>query len=410
MRARATRRSGWCGLAGLAALVGVAAATLPAQSAASAAPALAPYLRRGAEVEARYAAYRLRLENFFAALSARLDVEQRKQLEPPAPALAGYQLLPGLLPGPARKIGPSRIRTSPFSWSRTEGFIERDGKVLDAMEARLRAAPAPSREPLEPGLAAWQQLREGQKLIESTIQYNKLWQGEIARHPDFYREQNALEDAVTERQALLDASTLRPKQRARLEVLSQQVERAVHKFPTPGYLRIEHPSARRFILRVPVYTDILDAAFVEKARASIEEPWQLHEGGDDYSVALELHLVSPAALYPQGAPAHGAQLDLADHLARFPPNGVVLTTGATTIYASGRGILLGPHAIPRSALAHEFGHMLGFRDGYLRGFHDRGVDGYEVVEVILVDGDVVGAPEEGRVRRQHFEQVFGERR
>jgi hypothetical protein len=54
--------------------------------------------------------------------------------------------------------------------------------------------------------------------------------------------------------------------------------------------------------------------------------------------------------------------------------------------------------------------MLGFKDGYFRGYRDQGSDGYEVLEVILDPDEVVCAPEHGRVRRQHFEQVLDEKR
>lgn len=48
--------------------------------------------------------------------------------------------------------------------------------------------------------------------------------------------------------------------------------------------------------------------------------------------------------------------------------------------------------------------------GIVRSTDRPRVDGYEVLEVILDPDDIVGAPEDGRVRRQHFEQVLGEKR
>jgi hypothetical protein len=54
--------------------------------------------------------------------------------------------------------------------------------------------------------------------------------------------------------------------------------------------------------------------------------------------------------------------------------------------------------------------QLGFKDGYFRGYREGGADGYEVIEVILDPDEVVSAPEGGRVRRQHFEQVLAEKR
>jgi hypothetical protein len=47
-------------------------------------------------------------------------------------------------------------------------------------------------------------------------------------------------------------------------------------------------------------------------------------------------------------------------------------------------------------LAHEFGHVLGLRDAYFRGYRDLGADGYQVMEVVADPDDIMGAP--GTVR------------
>ena len=68
-------------------------------------------------------------------------------------------------------------------------------------------------------------------------------------------------------------------------------------------------------------------------------------------------------------------------------------------------MVLGPQEITETVLAHEFGHILGFRDGYLRGYRDRGDDGYEVVELVPDLEDIMTAPGKGRVQRAHFDQL-----
>jgi hypothetical protein len=108
-------------------------------------------------------------------------------------------------------------------------------------------------------------------------------------------------------------------------------------------------------------------------------------------------------------PANGEHINIDAHVKRFPQDGVVLTTGANTTYVYGQSIIVGPHAIPRKTLVHEFGHMLGFRDGYFRSYQDLGENGYNVVEIILDPNDIIATPENGKATRQHFEQILKER-
>jgi hypothetical protein len=159
-----------------------------------------------------------------------------------------------------------------------------------------------------------------------------------------------------------------------------------------------------------MYTDILDSAFVENARQAIENDWHVMDGDDDYRVQLDVRRLSPAQLYANAAPPQkGVHIDVASHVKRFPEEAVVLTTGANTIYALGRAIVLGPYAVIRGTIAHEFGHTLGFRDGYFRSYEDLGADGFEILEVILDPESIVASPENGRVRKEHFEAVLKER-
>jgi hypothetical protein len=90
----------------------------------------------------------------------------------------------------------------------------------------------------------------------------------------------------------------------------------------------------------------------------------------------------------------------------FPTDRAVLTTGAVTTHAYGRGIILGPHDISASVLAHELGHVLGFRDAYFRGYYDLGRDGFHVMEVVADPYDVMGAPATGAILRTHFEMIL----
>jgi hypothetical protein len=275
-----------------------------------------------------------------------------------------------------------------------------------------RASTTERRADAEFAVTEYLALVQGQKLMAGQIQYNRLWQAEVARNPAFFQKARTLQDAALERQALRDSLTVVDDRsrfrRARADTLTRLVDSAVRKLPTPDFVKVRHPDSHRWILDVPVYTDINDSVFIKRFRVAIESAWHVHVGADDYAVALEVHRVTAARLYANAkVPATGDHINIADHIGRFPPGGAVLTTGANTIYSIGRNILVGPHAVGPSALVHEFGHVLGFRDGYFRSYRDLGPDGFEIVEVILDPESVVAAPEHGRVRREHFDQILG---
>ena len=67
---------------------------------------------------------------------------------------------------------------------------------------------------------------------------------------------------------------------------------------------------------------------------------------------------------------------------------------------------MGPHDIGARVLAHELGHVLGFRDAYFRGYHDLGSDGFHVMEVVADPYDIMGAPARGAILRSHFEMIL----
>jgi hypothetical protein len=60
-------------------------------------------------------------------------------------------------------------------------------------------------------------------------------------------------------------------------------------------------------------------------------------------------------------------------------------------------------------MAHEFGHILGFIDGYFRGYRDRDTQGYEVLEIVPDPDDIMCTPGSGHVRAHHFDQLLKKR-
>jgi hypothetical protein len=156
--------------------------------------------------------YRERLERFFGVLGQRLKDEAPEllpKIAPPADVPYGYQILPNLLPNPPRRAGQSRVVLSPFSWSRTDSMIDRGSESLATVEARLARMElvdnAERRREYDAITDEYRKLEAGQKLMVSTIAYNRLWQSEIARQPEFYREARVLQDVALTRQRILDS-------------------------------------------------------------------------------------------------------------------------------------------------------------------------------------------------------------
>src|SRR5947208_8872718 len=106
-----------------------------AQTAAS----MPPYVRRGDEVEARYRAYRDRLQRFHEMLSARAKRDAPAlfatlEAASPKPVLHGYQILPKLVPDAPPPSERPRAKSSWYSWPWTEQLIDRDRQKLERME------------------------------------------------------------------------------------------------------------------------------------------------------------------------------------------------------------------------------------------------------------------------------------
>lgn len=402
------------------------------------------YVRRGDRAESRYRAYRERLERFHQLLSKRVE-EIGRDLIPKLKAVApkatshGYQILPKLVPDAPAPLQQPRAKSSNYSWPWTEQLIDREMEKMKGLEAELdrmaALAPAERRPAYEKMIDDFRRLSDGQKTIDAHIQYNRLWQSAIDQNKPAYDRQSALHNAVLERQAIVDALNAaddaafrkglsevqgidQAKNRAELESdlrergkeLARKIQDATEGNPPPPFLRVEHPDPRLLVVHVPFYTDIDDAGFVQSFKSAIESVWRLRDGEDEFRVELSFTHIPATRLYgKERVPSKGEQINVNRHVAVFPKDGAALTTGAVTTHVFGRAIVLGPHDIAPHVLAHEFGHILGFKDVYFRAYKDLGEDGYLVMEAIADPNDIMGAPGTGPVLRRHFEKIIDSR-
>lgn len=402
----------------------LALATPPAPTQLEQSP---PHVARGDEVERIYRDYTSTLAQVHKLLQSGLKVDapdlfRKFNPTPPKPTPYGYQILPKLTkdpPSSERRDTPRATSTS-YSWGRIIAFIQSELPRVEEMKEQLQAARSVDKKDrrivYERAVREYPQLEDTQQLVDIHIQYNRFWQKAIHEDRTRFDKLTRLHDAVLERQAVLDQlngktdldarkhDELVAKERA----LAQMIHEQNQNVRPATFIRVARPTPRVWHLHVPVYTDIQDQRFLKQMREAIERIWRVEDREDTFRVKLDLRVVSPAKLYGKSKPpAKGSHLNAAEHVARFPTDGGVITTGVNSTYAiPARYVALGPQPISHNVMAHEFGHILGFVDGYFRGYRNLGNEGFEVLEIVPDPDDIMCTPGLGHVRRHHFEKLI----
>ncbi|MBI3554694.1 MAG: hypothetical protein HY074_00350 [Deltaproteobacteria bacterium] len=421
--------------------LGLAFALAAAIAAASVKP---PYVLRGDEVELKYKAYTRKLAHGYEVLKKYLkaqapDLYKKLSPEPPKPVPYGYQLLPLLTrdaPFAERRDTP-RATSTPYTWERTALFIDWEIPKIEELEEQLKGAQKVAlkdrRSIYERWTREYPELENNQHLVDHHIQYNRFWQRTIAEDRPRFDRLTRLHDMVLQRQALLDAMNSKSepefrrnimqvdgidhdKPRAMLEddmaKLEKRMANTIHSqnmdITPPVFLKLDHGKPHVWKITVPVCTDITDSKFLAASKEAIERIWNVDDRENMYKMTLVWRLTPAAALYRHSRmPARGAHIDVKAHATKFPHDCAVLTTGINSTYAiPGEYIALGPQPISHNVLAHEFGHLLGFIDGYFRGYRDLGAKGFEVLEVVPDPDDIMCTPGIGHVRPHHYMRLF----
>ncbi|HEY2383885.1 MAG TPA: hypothetical protein VGK48_22140 [Terriglobia bacterium] len=356
------------------------------------------YAREGDRIEQEFLAHRDRLIQFFSALRTLLDnqpstpgiVLPKLQAQDAPPASAGIRFGYGVLPRitDSRTAGAPPVSVFSYSWPITDGYIAGEGVKLDRAEASLgdaEKAPPEERAKLISDLVAeYRRLLNNQRTIDQYIQYNQFWQHSIAQDRVRF-------DQLTKVYDLMKSDD---------PDITQAIRDVLGKPDVPSFIKVDRSTPGRVVLHVPVYTDIEDQEFLAKAKGAIEDMWQAREGETLYCIEVEIRQVPPTA-------QPGEHIDVRAHASEFPPDGAVLTSGAQTTHSLvGRYVALAPGDLPARTLAHEFGHVLGFRDGYIRGYRDLGEHGFEILELTSVFDDIMSAPREGHVQVAHFKLLL----
>ncbi len=400
------------------------------------------HVQRAAAVEELYGQYSKRLESTYSSLMDHLHQEAphlARQLAkiPPQRLRYGYRMVPEILPHariPAKR--PQQPSMS-YSWPRTERMIRRQmGELARLLQIQLERIwslePSDRLAISERMVSDYKTLKAQHRLIDRHIQHNRFWQGKIAENPSPFDRQTQLYEAVLERAAIRSAledgdasvfesdldglqsidsaktgSELELELRKRERTLADRIGAHTNQVYPRSFLKLDRPRPNSWVLRVPMFTDIEKESFLRSFKAAVESFWQIEDQGKKFRVELSISYIPPDKLYGKGAPARGTTLDLGQHVSLFPRDSGCLTTGARSTHVKGpRCIVLGPQPHRPRTLAHEFGHVLGFKDGYLRGYRDLGADGYEILEIVPDPQNIMSSPGYGEVSRNHFKALL----
>jgi hypothetical protein len=355
------------------------------------------YVREGDRIEEAFRAYRDRLASFFSELRGMIDQQpaaagaglprlQTQDAPAPSNARFGYGVLPRIVNAPPPANPPVSVFS--YSWPITDGYIAGENVRLGQAETQLRnvsnLAVDSKTSLIRQLILDYRTLVTNQRTIDQYIQYNQFWQRAIAQdRPRF--------DQLTKVYELMKSDS---------PDIAQAIRDVLGKPDTPSFIQVDRSKPGHVILRVPVYTDIEDDDFLGQAKKAIEELWQVEDEGISYAVQVEFRKVMPLA-------ERGTRVDVRANAPKFPEDGGVLTTGAQTTHSLvGRYVALAPGDLSTRTLAHEFGHVLGFRDGYIRGYRDLGDRGFEILELTSVFDDIMSAPRDGHVQVAHFKLLL----
>lgn len=355
------------------------------------------YQRVGDEVESEFRSYRDDLNEFYVSLREFADAKtpglfpDPEASRPPEPIVYGYRLLPPFTVESPQSNDDELLSVRTYSWPLTRTYIDAEREKLRRARLRLgRLSLVIDIEEVRDLIEGYQVLVDDLKTLDQHVQYNRFWQRSIAENRPRFDELTNVYDLVV----------------AGDPSMENAIRGVLGEPSVPSFVRVSQ-QGKVVVVTLPVDTDIVDATYLDALEAAAEDAWQASDGVTSYRLDLQFRTISPETLYlGENAPPRGAHINLLSHVDRFGSDRAVLTTGAESTHAFvGRAVLLGTGALTTRTFSHEVGHLLGFRDGYLRAYEDLGSEGFEIRELTSRFDDIMTAPRSGSVQVEHFELV-----
>ena len=235
--------------------------------------------------------------------------------------------------------------------------------------------------------------------LEAHIAYHAHWQAAADEYAAWYRGRAHLaEKAEHIMRAIAEG--------ADADLINEMRASLVHELGSVEAVESGlscHCETHRCTVTMAIATDIDDSTFRAAFISAVETYFSGSATGRDLRLKVDLSYLAPRTLYPEGVPDKGSQIDLIEHMDRFPKGFFVLTTGAASTHAFiGRSILLGSRPTTLRVLAHEAGHLLGFKDIYLRHAvrSDRPENGHVFVEFSGLQPNLMGDSYGGTVSQK----------
>jgi hypothetical protein len=327
--------------------------------------------------------------------------EEELRGRPPEIRPVGYGVLPDILPDEPASVQPAAENR--YSLKQLSTVY-----AVDMRDAALLARRIDSDEalPLSPWVGEFLRLRRRLRNLEENLNYHARWQQEVQTHRRWFESHNRIVDRIRVWRELDEDSDSE-----KFDRLERELHGQLAPFEPTSVLGIERAADGRARLHLRVTTDIEDADYLERVRLAVIEPFARAADREGINLRLEVQWlrISPQTLYEPQSPPAGQAIDREEHLSRFPKEALVFTTGVeSTVALTGRAVILGGGEIAPRVLAHEFGHLLGFGDAYVRGFEgDPGsVYGAVLVEWVGLFDDLMGNPAGGEVSREMLEQLL----